>query len=105
MLYSADLAFSRLMSKLISQVRQWLSAAKSSLRQRRTKGVLGLLGLAVFAWLAWPFVSLIGHGQEVAALLQLAPEVLGLNGPKTYLILVQNEDELRPTGGYITAAG
>jgi hypothetical protein len=26
-------------------------------------------------------------------------------GPKTYLLLVQNEDELRPTGGFITAAG
>lgn len=29
----------------------------------------------------------------------------GAEGPKTYLILVQNEDELRPTGGFITAAG
>jgi len=26
-------------------------------------------------------------------------------GPKTYLLLVQNEDELRPTGGFITAVG
>lgn len=26
-------------------------------------------------------------------------------GPKTYLLLAQNEDELRPTGGFITAAG
>jgi hypothetical protein len=29
----------------------------------------------------------------------------GSEGPKTYLLLVQNEDELRPTGGFITAAG
>ena len=34
-----------------------------------------------------------------------APEALGQNGPRTYLILAQNEDELRPTGGYISAAG
>ena len=27
------------------------------------------------------------------------------SGPKTYLILVENEDELRPTGGFITAVG
>ena len=35
------------------------------------------------------------------------PEILGASsdGPKTYLILVQNEDELRPTGGFITAVG
>ena len=26
-------------------------------------------------------------------------------GPKTYLLLAQNEDELRPSGGFITAAG
>ncbi|GAB4546363.1 MAG: hypothetical protein Fur002_21360 [Anaerolineales bacterium] len=28
----------------------------------------------------------------------------GKSGAKTYLLLVQNEDELRPTGGFITAA-
>jgi hypothetical protein len=34
-----------------------------------------------------------------------APEALGLNGPRTYLILAQNEDEIRPTGGFISGAG
>ncbi len=29
----------------------------------------------------------------------------GMEGPKTYLLVVQNEDELRPTGGFITAVG
>lgn len=35
------------------------------------------------------------------------PRLLGATdeGPKTYLLLVQNEDELRPTGGFITASG
>ncbi|HET9911648.1 MAG TPA: DUF4012 domain-containing protein [Anaerolineales bacterium] len=35
------------------------------------------------------------------------PRLLGATdeGPRTYLLLVQNEDELRPTGGFITAAG
>lgn len=35
------------------------------------------------------------------------PRMMGATseGPKTYLLLVQNEDELRPTGGFITAAG
>lgn len=35
------------------------------------------------------------------------PNMLGAgdDGPKTYLILVQNEDELRPTGGFLTAVG
>jgi hypothetical protein len=36
-----------------------------------------------------------------------APSLLGVGkaGPKTYLLLIQNEDELRPTGGFITAVG
>ena len=35
------------------------------------------------------------------------PRMMGATaeGPKTYLLLAQNEDELRPTGGFITAAG
>ncbi len=35
------------------------------------------------------------------------PRVVGASseGPKTYLLLAQNEDELRPSGGFITAAG
>ncbi len=37
----------------------------------------------------------------------ILPRVLGAEGntPKTYLLLVQNEDELRPTGGFITTVG
>ncbi len=33
------------------------------------------------------------------------PDLLGAtsSGPKTYLILIQNEDELRPTGGFLTS--
>ena len=30
------------------------------------------------------------------------PELLGASQPRTYLILVQNDDELRPTGGFIS---
>jgi hypothetical protein len=40
--------------------------------------------------------------------LQLArslPTLLGAESPRTYLILTQNSDELRPSGGYINAAG
>ena len=34
-----------------------------------------------------------------------APDLLGMAGPRTYLILALNEDELRPGGGFITAVG
>jgi hypothetical protein len=36
---------------------------------------------------------------------QVAPALLGADGPRTYLILAQNSDEMRPTGGFISAVG
>ncbi|HZY42070.1 MAG TPA: DUF4012 domain-containing protein, partial [Anaerolineae bacterium] len=36
---------------------------------------------------------------------RIAPQLLGADRPRTYLIILQNEDELRPTGGFISAAG
>lgn len=41
----------------------------------------------------------------LSSLAPLLPELLGMNGPATYLIIVQNNDELRPTGGFISAVG
>jgi hypothetical protein len=38
-------------------------------------------------------------------LAQLAPDLLGASGPRTYLILAQNSNELRATGGFISSAG
>jgi hypothetical protein len=35
----------------------------------------------------------------------VAPEMLGASGPRHYLILAQNNDELRATGGYISGVG
>ncbi len=51
-----------------------------------------------------PLMALMEEGLTVG--LEL-PRLLGATGegPKTYLLLVQNEDELRPAGGFITAAG
>lgn len=44
---------------------------------------------------------------DMLTLVRTAPELLGGGkaGPQTYLILMQNEDELRPTGGFLTAVG
>lgn len=36
---------------------------------------------------------------------QVLPSLLGSNGPRTYLVVAQNEDELRPTGGFISGVG
>ena len=47
-------------------------------------------------------LPLLGMGLEAAA---VAPDLLGMDEPRTYLVLALNEDERRPIGGYITGAG
>jgi hypothetical protein len=47
-------------------------------------------------------LPLLRTGLQVAT---VTPELLGADGRRTYLILAQNEDELRPTGGFISGAG
>ncbi len=51
-----------------------------------------------------PMLKLADESLSLGAAL---PSILGAanDGPKTYLLLVQNEDELRPTGGFITSVG
>lgn len=43
--------------------------------------------------------------QEGLQLLPVLPEMAGLGGAKHYLVLAQNEDELRASGGFISSAG
>lgn len=44
---------------------------------------------------------------DALTMVRIAPTLLGggKTGPQTYLIFMQNEDELRPTGGFLTAVG
>lgn len=40
---------------------------------------------------------------DAKPLIEVLPEIMGQNGEQKYLILFQNDKELRPTGGFITA--
>ncbi len=42
---------------------------------------------------------------DARPLLEVAPDILGVNAPKYYFLLFQNDAELRPTGGFMTAYG
>ncbi len=42
---------------------------------------------------------------DAKPLLEVAPDLLGVNSPKYYFVLFQNDAELRPTGGFMTAYG
>jgi len=42
---------------------------------------------------------------DAKPLLEVAPDLLGVSTPKNYFVLFQNDAELRPTGGFMTAYG
>ena len=48
------------------------------------------------------YLPLLRTGVRAA---QLAPRLMGADGPRRYLILAQNDDERRPTGGWISGLG
>jgi len=48
------------------------------------------------------YLPLARSGLELA---QALPELVGTEAPQSYLLLVQNQDELRPTGGFIGGVG
>lgn len=43
--------------------------------------------------------------QDGLVMVQVLPTILGHEGPRNYLLLAQNEDELRATGGFISGVG
>ncbi len=58
--------------------------------------------------LAGPVAELQPYAAYFGPSLQLAPalpELLGMNRPVTYLLLIQNNHELRATGGFISGVG
>lgn len=48
------------------------------------------------------YLPLLRAGMSMA---RMAPLLLGYDEPRTYLVLAQNSDELRPSGGFISGVG
>ena len=57
--------------------------------------------LEVFSLLQTKLPTLINTVEEFTELSKLAEQILGADGTKRYLLLFQNNTELRPTGGFI----
>lgn len=64
------------------------------------------------AGLPWRLRTLLALADEWLPMAQdglklalVLPEIMGNEGPRRYLIIAQNEDEIRATGGFITGAG
>ncbi len=51
--------------------------------------------------------DLVSQGSKLVTdgkpLIEVAPYLLGIDGKRTYLVIFQNDKELRPTGGFLTA--
>ena len=76
--------------------------------------ILALIGGTIYA--GQPHVALAAYMAQQNPVLPMAQSLLrrmapavadsvGMNGPRTYLVLVQNNHELRATGGFISAVG
>lgn len=126
LLYSADLSYQAVLplvnkdgleslspsslTELLNQAQPQLMDAKQALdqavaaRNRLTPDSLSPQVRDLITNKLDPLITLMQDGLTITVEL---PRLMGATGegPKTYLLLVQNEDELRPTGGFITAAG
>jgi hypothetical protein len=49
--------------------------------------------------------DIVSRIDELDGAMALTLDIIGANGPRRYLILTQNPDEVRPTGGYIGTYG
>ncbi|MGQ9568794.1 MAG: DUF4012 domain-containing protein [Anaerolineae bacterium] len=73
-----------------------LAARETVAEETLSPHVRALLGQAD------PYLPLLG---EALALAETAPDLLGAEGERQYLLLAQNADELRATGGFISGVG
>ncbi len=69
--------------------------------------LLSLIFALIGAFLVWQqnWFNVDDNKTETLSFWKLIPELTGFNGERTYLLLFQNNLELRPSGGYIGSFG
>lgn len=88
----------------LKQAQPQLAATQAALervRQDRRTICTARLSPQMSRWVAHLDQMLLSLENGVRGAMAL-PELLGALGPRTYLVLIQNDDELRPTGGFIS---
>lgn len=92
------------MEPTIQEARQKARAAVQSLEPIPSGGLIGPLAHAVQQ--AREKLPLLERGLEQSLpIVRYLPAMLGYPNPRTYLFLLQNTSELRPTGGFIGTYG
>ena len=87
----------------IGEIKGNLSAAVAAYRGLPAKSVFGLERLA--APYGAKFLDLESKMRALLSLMEIFPRLGGFPEPRTYLFLLQNNTELRPSGGFIGAYG
>ena len=77
-----------------------LSAMQDAASTINSKGLPSGISQQVARWQS-ALPTMLARGQAAASLLTETPDLFGLNGERRYVILFQNNTELRPTGGFI----
>jgi hypothetical protein len=91
-------------AEMLTRIRPHLVAARatiSEVEEARAATEVEELHPRVRGWMDRldQYLPALDEGVDASLLLT---ELMGTSGPRTYLILVQNEDELRATGGFIS---
>jgi len=83
-----------------------LSGAQAALRRaiRFRAGIPESISPELKQWVAL-LDEISPLADQALTLLVAAPELLGADEPRTYLLLAQNRDEIRATGGFISSIG
>ena len=96
-------------SSQLANAQIWLAQAQAARKKINVDLLIPKIKNFVTGQIDPLFTSISGTFamEDALTLVNIAPTLLGGTqaGPQTYLILIQNEDELRPTGGFLTAAG
>lgn len=91
----------------IDEVSQSFSLAKKEIDEVNPSHYPAFLGGGKIQKQLQTLKNLVDEGavfvNEARPLIKILPSLLGEKGEKKYLILFQNDKELRPTGGFITA--
>ena len=92
----------------LAEARQGLSQASRAL-ERVAMARAAITNLDDFPERLKPLFALADEwlplAQDSLTMVQILPDILGQNGRRTYLLLAQNEDEIRATGGFISGIG
>ena len=103
---TTDAATQQILAGLLERQSAWARAQAATARASEARDRFDADGLhpriAEMVTMLDAYLPWLQAGTTAAV---LAPELMGASGPRRYLILAQNNDELRATGGYISGIG